>query len=64
MNTYKVTITMHNDDVYELLDYGDSPRTPEPNRFGFIPVPMDSKSMVFLGSGQVRDIKIDKIPNT
>lgn len=52
---------MHNDDVYEIMDYGESPRTPEPNRHGFIPVPQDGNNMIFLSPGQIRDIKIEKV---
>lgn len=58
INTYKVTITMHNDDQYEMYDYSETPRTPEPNRHGFIPVVHNGESMVFLSPGQIRDIKI------
>lgn len=61
VNTYRVLITMHNDEKYELLDYSESPRTPEPNRHGFIPVPVEDGSMTFLSPGQIRDIKIDKV---
>lgn len=61
LNTYKVIITMHNDEKYELIDHCETVRTPEPNRHGFIPVPQDGDHMVFLSPGQIRDIKVEKV---
>jgi hypothetical protein len=60
VNEYLVQITMNDGKTYDFLDYSESPRTPEPNRFGFIPIPIEDGGMLFLGQSQIRTINVTK----